>query len=60
MITLYRDPKGEHVFSLDDNNLQAPKLSTVFVKNIECAGCKQLLEEVESLRQNLDKVLVYH
>ena len=60
MITLYRDPRGEHVFSADGTNCQAPKLSTVFVKNIECTGCLNLLEEVKSLKQALDKVLVDH
>ena len=58
MITLYRDPRGEHVFSFDDANCQAPNLSTVFVKAVECTGCLQLLEEVKSLRQNLDKVCI--
>ena len=60
MITLYRDPRGEHVFSFDDANCKAPKLSSGFVKNKECTGCLQLLEENKRLRQNLDKVWVHH
>ena len=56
MINLYRDPKGEHVFSLDDANCQAPQLSTVFVNHVECPGCQQLQGEVTALKRLSGKV----
>ena len=47
MISLYRDPEGNHIFSYAEEDIV--RLSTIFVNESHCRSCKQLRKKIVEL-----------
>lgn len=57
MISLYRDPEGNHIFSYHAEE-DVIRMSTIFVNESHCKGCKNLRKKVVELERviNASKV----
>ena len=62
MISLYQDPKGEHIFSHEDNTLPAAQLSdatlSTFVSSarVDCTDCQHLRAKIKQLEEHLKEL----
>ena len=63
MLNLYRDPDGNHVFSINDPLGRVAPLSTIFVNDVgrtDCKECQELKARVKKLEQTITEVCQVH
>ncbi len=63
MLNLYRDPDGNHIFSVNDPLGKVAPLSTIFVNDAarsDCKECQELKARVKKLEQTITEVFQVH